>query len=104
MGYEELTKWENHIYDLLEDNIILGLNIEYYLCGIIACPSNNHYNSIFVNPKGIIMDSFFLFNLIYYHDSILNDGRIVPINNKNDWKKIGIPYIAIYKRNEIKKY
>lgn len=101
MGYEELTKWENHIYDLLEDNIILGLNIEYYLYGIFACPSNNHYNSIIFNAKGITIDSFFKFNLIYYHDGIFNEGRIVPINNKNDWKKIGIPYIAIYKRNVI---
>ena len=32
---------------------------------------------------------------------MLNDGHILALNKGEDWKKIGIPYIALYKKLEI---
>ena len=60
---------------------------------------NNSYAIIF-NPIGVIK-SYYSANNIYYHDGMLNDGHILALNKGEDWKKIGIPYIALYKKLEI---
>ncbi len=36
--------------------------------------------------------------LFYYHDGLLNNGKITVINKGEDWHYIGIPYIIINKK------
>ena len=99
--YSDLVKYKDNIYKLLDDKIPLNLKIEYKLVGLIAVPSKNHYNTIIFNPLGSTINSYFSSNNIYYHDGMLNDGHILALNKGEDWKKIGIPYIALYKKLEI---
>ena len=65
---------------------------------IIASPYDNHFNTIIFNPLGSTINNHFSPNFIYYHDDQLNNGNIVAINNVDEWKTIGIPYILIYKK------
>ena len=99
--YSELVKYKDNIYKLLDDKIALNIKIDYKLIGLIAAPSKNHYNTIIFNPLGSTINSYFSSNNIYYHDGMLNDGHILALNKGEDWKKIGIPYIALYKKLEI---
>ena len=85
---------------MLEDKITLNLRTEYWLKGIICAPKGNHYNTIVFNPIGISIDKKLTPNNIYYHGGILNNGSIMALKNGEDWKKIGIPYIALYKKIE----
>ena len=100
MNYKDLYENKNQIFKLIEENIILNINVEYKLTGIIGCPSFNHYNTIIFNPIGCNIDKNFRSNFIYYHDGALNDGRITQISHFENWQNIGIPYIIVYKFNE----
>ena len=51
MSYADLLKYKENIFKISEDKIILNLNIEYKLKGIIAVPSFNHYSCIIFNPR-----------------------------------------------------
>ena len=64
---------------MLEDQLILNINVEYKLSGIIVTPLYNHYNTIIFNPIGLTINSHFSPNNIYYHDGMLNGGKIMPI-------------------------
>ena len=97
--YEGLKKNKDKIFNLVDDTILLGFNINYKLACIIASPYDNHFNTIIFNPLGSSINNHFSPNFIYYHDDQLNNGNIVAINNVNEWKTIGIPYILIYKKN-----
>ena len=98
--YSELYKHKENIYKLVEDKITLNTRITYKLIALICAPSSNHYNTIIFNPIGLTINSHFTPNNIYYHDGLLNNGKIVALKNGEDWKKIGIPYIALYKQIE----
>ena len=98
--YSELYKHKENIYKLVEDKIALNTRITYKLIALICAPSSNHYNTIIFNPIGLTINSHFTPNNIYYHDGLLNNGKIVALKNGEDWKKIGIPYIALYKQIE----
>ena len=50
---------------------------------------------------GLINNNNLSSNNIYYHDGMLNDGCIIPWKKGKDWKKIGNPYIALYKKLNI---
>ena len=97
---EDLKKSKTNILNLVEGTLVLNLNIEYNLEGIIASPYNNHFISIIFNPRGIVIDKKFNSNLVYYHDGAENNGNIVSLNNNFNWKSLGIPYILIYKLKE----
>ena len=96
--YSELINNKDQIFKLIEDYLVLNINAEYKLSGIIAAPSHNHYNTIIFNPIGLTINSRFTPDKIYYHDGLYNQGNIVQINENMDWKKIGIPYIVLYKK------
>ena len=96
MSYADLLKYKENIFKIAEDKIILNLNIEYKLKGIIAVPSFNHYSCIIFNPRGNYLKECFQSNLIYYHDGTLNKGKISHIKDGEDWRDLGIPYILIY--------
>ena len=98
--YSELVKNKENIYKLLDNTIAFNLKTEYKLVGIIAAPKNNHYNAIIFNPIGVLNTNFTA-NNIYYHDGMINNGRISTLKMGEDWKKIGIPYIALYKKLSI---
>ena len=68
VSYSDLLKYKENIFKISEDKIILNLNIEYKLKGIIAVPSFNHYCCIIFNPRGNYVKNYFQSNLIYYHD------------------------------------
>ena len=95
--YSELVKNKENIFNLLDNKLAFNLKTEYKLVGIITAPKNNHYNAVIFNPIGVI-NSYFSANNIYYHDGMLNGGRIVALKKGEDWKNIGIPYIALYKK------
>ena len=76
--YSELIKNKENIFNLLDNKIAFNLKTEYKLVGIIAAPKINHYNTIIFNPLGEI-NTFFSANNIYYHDEMLNDGRILSL-------------------------
>ena len=97
MNYTDLYDNKNQIFKLIEENIILNVNVEYKLAGIIASPSFNHYNIIIFNPIGCNIDKKFCSNFIYYHDGTLNSGRITQLNPFENYKNIGIPYIIVFK-------
>ena len=40
MNYTDLYDNKNQIFKLIEENIILNVNVEYKLAGIIACASH----------------------------------------------------------------
>ena len=98
--YNELTNYKDKIYKLLKDKITLNFRTEYRLIGIIGAPKINHYNAIIFNPMGPSINKKFTQNNIYYHDGMLNNGCIISLKKGEDWKNIGIPYIALYKKVE----
>ena len=98
--YSDLVKNKDNIFNLLDSKIAFNLKTEYKLVGIIAAPKNNHYNVIIFNPIGVLNTAFSA-NNIYYHDGMLNNGRITTLKVGEDWKRIGIPYIALYKKLNI---
>ena len=95
--YSELVKNKENIFKLLDNKIVFNLTTEYKLVGIITAPKRNHYNTIIFNPLGVLNTNFSS-NNIYYHDGMISEGRILPLKKGEDWKKIGIPYIALYKK------
>ena len=97
MSYSDIYKFKEKIYKIAEDTVLLNLNKEYKLIGIISLPSYNHYCSIIFNPNGKYINEYFQSNYIYYHDGMQNDGKIVRIKEGEDWRRLGIPYILIYK-------
>ena len=98
--YSELVKNKENIFKLLDNKIAFNQTTEYKLVGIITAPKRNHYNTIIFNPIGVINTNFSS-NNIYYHDGMINEGRILPLKKGEDWKKIGIPYIALYKKLKV---
>ena len=78
---------------------MLTYEITYLLKGIINIPFEGHYSSIIFNPCGCNILEYFKPNLIYKHDGIKNYGKIMEINNLEDWIDLELPYIAIYKKN-----
>ena len=40
-------------------------------------------------------------NNIYYPDKIFNEERILALKNGEDWKNMGIQYIALYKFKDL---
>jgi len=98
--YMELVKNKENIFNLLDSKLAFNLKTEYKLVGIIATPKNNHYNVIVFNPIGVLNTNFTA-NNIYYHNGYLNNGRISTLKIVGDWKRIGIPYIALYKKLNI---
>ena len=100
-SYAELVKNKEKIFKLLDDRIAFNLKTEYNLKGIITAPKINHYNTILFNPMGLINNFYLNSNNIYYHDGMLNDGCIIPLKKGEDWKNVGIPYIALYKKLNI---
>ena len=79
MQFDELHSNKDMIYKIVEDKIVLKLNYEYKLVGIIAAPKPNHFNAIIFNPLGNTIDTHFKRNLIYYHDGLINEGLIIPL-------------------------
>ena len=100
-SYHALLKYKDKIKNLLVENLEFNSNVKYMLNGIILSPYDNHFNTFIFNPLGSSINNHFSSNFIYYHDDQLNNGNIVAINNVNEWKTIGIPYILIYKKNNI---
>ena len=96
--FSDLYKFRDQIFKLIEEKLVLNSYIEYKLSGIIAAPSYNHYSTIIFNPMGSTINSHFTPNNIYYHDGMLNNGKIMPISEGLDWKTLGIPYIVLYKK------
>ena len=50
---------------------------------------------------GSTINSHFTPNNIYYHDGMLNDGKILPVSEGLDWKTLGILYIVLYKKLDL---
>lgn len=98
MQFDELNMNKDMIYKIAEDKIVLNLKFNYKLAGIISTPKQNHFNTIIFNPFGFTIDTYFKSNLIYYHDGLMNEGRIIPLEEGQDWKSIEIPYVPIYKK------
>ena len=96
--YSELNKLKNKIYDLIEDKIVFTINTEYKLSGIIAVPSQNHYNTIIFNPMGLTINKEFTPDKIYYHDGLHNNGMIMQIKENMNWRNVGIPYVVLYEK------
>ena len=88
--YSELNKFNDQNFKLIEEKLVLNINTEYKLSGIIAAPSYNHYNTIVFNPIGITINSNFWANNNYYHDGTLNNGNNMSITEEMDWKSLGI--------------
>ena len=88
--YSELNKFKDQNFKLIEEKLVLNINTEYKLSGIIATPSFNHYNTIVFNPIGITINSNFWANNNYYHDGTLNNGNNMSITEEMDWKSLGI--------------
>ena len=96
MGYSDLIKYKDNIYKISEDVIFLNINKEYKLKGIVLVLSFNHYCCVIFNPRGSHVNEHFHSNFIYYHDGMLNNGKIAMIKEGEDWRNLGIPYILIY--------
>ena len=90
--YSVLRNKKEQIFELIVDHLVLIINAEYKLSGIIAAPS--------YNPISLTINSHFTPDKIYYHDGLYNQGNLGQINENMDWKNIGIPYIALYKKYE----
>ena len=101
MQYNELNIYKNDIVNIVEDKIILNIKVECLLVGIIAAPKANHFNCIVFNPLGKTIDPYFKSNNIYYHDGEKNNGKITSLSKDDDWKNLGIPYIVLYKMEDI---
>ena len=48
-----------------------------------------------------MLNTNFTANNIYYLDGMLNNGRISTLKIGEDWKRIGISYIVLYKKLNI---
>ena len=99
LDYDNLLNKSNIIYDILEYELFLGLDIVYRLKGLVTLPFKDHYGTVIFNPTGNLINSKFKSNFIYFHDSLKNNGNIKECSNNEDWKGNGSPYIAIYKKN-----
>ena len=84
MNYEELEQYKQNIYNMTEDVLFLNFNLSYKMIGIITVPVKNHYNTIIFNPMGITINQYFKDNYIYYHDWLLNNGKITVLNKGED--------------------
>ena len=78
--YFELKNNKAQISKLIEDRIILNLDDEYKLSGIISVPSFNHYKTIIFNPIGLSINTNFNPSKIYHHDGSDNNGKITEID------------------------
>ena len=96
--FSELTQYKDKIYKLVENTVALNIRLEYKLVGLISALKRNHYNTIIFNPIGSTIVPKFTANNIYYHEGMLNNGNITFLKLGEDWKSIGIPYIALYKK------
>ena len=96
MAYKNLLKYKDNIYNNIEDIIFLNINKEYKLKGIISIPNFNHYCCVIFNLRGSYLNDYFQSNYIYYHDGMLNEGKISKIKEGEDWRDLGIHYILIY--------
>ena len=96
MSFSELEKYKDNIFQLAEDKLILNIQKEYKLKGMISLPSIDHYICIIFNPIGTIINEYFRASNIYYHDGKKNNGKIDMIKYGDDWKDLGIPYILVY--------
>ena len=76
--------YKDKILNLIEEKIVLNINVEYKLIGIISVPNRNYYNTIIFNPIGSAIDSHFTANNIYYHDCMLNNDHIEAIKDGED--------------------
>ena len=99
LDYANFLNKSNNIYDILEYELFLGLDIVYRLKNLVTLPFKDHYGTVIFNPTGNLINSKFKSNLIYFHDSLKNNGNIKECSNNEDWKGNGSPYIAIYKKN-----
>ena len=77
MSYSELEKYKDNIFQLTEDKLILNIQKEYKLKGMISLPSYNHYICIIFNPIGRIINEYFKANNIYYHDGKKIMARLI---------------------------
>ena len=68
MAYSELEKYKDNIFKLTEDKVILNVEKEYKLKGIISLPSFDHYICIIFSPIGRNINEYFKASNIYYHD------------------------------------
>ena len=84
MNYEELEQYKQNIYNMIEDVLFLNFNLSYKMIGIITVPVKNHYNTIIFNPMGITINQYYKANYIYYHDGLLNNGKITVLNKGED--------------------
>ena len=96
MDIQDLINYKDKILALLDNNIVLNFGIEYELKGIIMIPYDGHYSTVIFNPKGSLIDTAFKNNNIYIHDSLKNNGKIIEIQNIDEWINSGNPYLAIY--------
>ena len=101
MQFDELFKFKNDIFSIIEDKIILNIKVEYNLVGIIGAPKANHFNCIIFNPLGKTIDPYFKSSTIYYHDGLKNNGKVTPLGKNEDWKNLGIPYIVLYTMEDL---
>ena len=65
MLYNELTKNKDNIFKITENHIILNINKEYKLKGLISLPKYNHYISIIFNSIGHLINERFQSNNIF---------------------------------------
>ena len=86
MAYSDLVNDKDNIFNLTQDKLILNLQKEYKLKGMISLPSFNHYICIIFNPIGRIINEYFKANNIYYHDGKKNNGKIDMLQSGVDWK------------------
>ena len=77
---------------------MLTYEITYLLKGIINIPFEGHYSSIIFNPCGYNILESFKPNLIYNLYGFKNYGKIMEINNLENWRDLGLSYFAIYKK------
>ena len=84
MAYSELIKYKDNIFKLKEDKLILNLQNENKLKGLISLPSFNHYICITFNTIRRIINQYFNMSNIYYHDGKENNGKIEMIKSGDD--------------------
>ena len=98
LSYDKLSLYKESIFKIVKDEIILTYNINYKLKGVINIPFNGHFSCVIFNPCGSNIKDVFQPNQIYKHDGMLNLGKVVEMKESEDWKDLGIIYIAIYKK------
>ena len=65
MSFSELEKYKDNIFQLAEDKLILNIQKEYKLKGMISLSSFDHYICIIFNPIGRTINEYFKANNIY---------------------------------------